>query len=92
VDLHACVDEHLLVDAVQPGDLAVLVGKERRPVEARLADRPAVGAKSFFGMQPTLTQVPPKRPGSAIATLAPYDPETRLARTPPEPPPIVKRS
>ncbi len=27
--------------------------------------------KSFFGMQPTFTQVPPNRPDSAIATLAP---------------------
>jgi hypothetical protein len=43
-------------------------------------------------MQPTLTHVPPKRPASAIATLAPYAAEKRLARTPPEPPPIVKRS
>jgi hypothetical protein len=43
-------------------------------------------------MQPTLTQVPPKRPDSAIATRAPRVAETRLARTPPEPPPMVKRS
>ena len=43
VDLHAGVDEHALVDAVQSGDLAVLVREERRPVEARLAARPAVG-------------------------------------------------
>jgi hypothetical protein len=27
--------------------------------------------KSFFGMQPTLTQVPPKRSASATATFAP---------------------
>src|SRR5574341_152829 len=43
-------------------------------------------------MQPTFTQVPPKRPGSAIATRAPSRADTRLARTPPEPPPTVKRS
>jgi len=43
-------------------------------------------------MQPTLTQVPPNLPDSATATRAPYDAATRLARTPPEPPPIVKRS
>jgi hypothetical protein len=43
-------------------------------------------------MQPTLTQVPPKRPDSAIATRAPSVAQTRLARTPPEPPPMVKRS
>jgi hypothetical protein len=27
--------------------------------------------KSFFGMQPTFTQVPPKAPDSAMATRAP---------------------
>src|SRR6185295_2540447 len=43
-------------------------------------------------MQPTLTQVPPKRPGSAIATRAPSVAEMRLARTPPDPPPMLKRS
>src|SRR5262245_20277764 len=43
-------------------------------------------------MQPTLTQVPPKRPDSAMATRAPSEAETRPARTPPEPPPIAKRS
>jgi len=36
--------------------------------------------------------VPPKRSASAIATRAPYAALTRLARTPPEPPPMVKRS
>jgi hypothetical protein len=48
--------------------------------------------KSFFGMQPTLTQVPPKRPDSPTATRAPRLAEKRLARTPPEPPPMVNRS
>src|SRR5258706_4768261 len=43
-------------------------------------------------MQPTLTQVPPNRPDSATATFAPSAAETRLALTPPEPPPMVKRS
>src|SRR6185312_15461042 len=43
-------------------------------------------------MQPTLTQVPPNWPDSATPTLAPSAAETRLALTPPEPPPMVKRS
>jgi len=32
--------QHAFVDAVQALDLAVLVGKERLPVEMRLADSP----------------------------------------------------
>ncbi len=43
-------------------------------------------------MQPTLTQVPPNRSASATATFAPSVAEKRLARTPPEPPPMAKRS
>jgi hypothetical protein len=40
-DLDAGVGEQALVYAVQPRDLPVLVGDQRRPVEPRLADRPA---------------------------------------------------
>src|ERR1035437_1708270 len=47
---------------------------------------------SFFGMQPTLTQVPPRERSSATATRAPRLAATRLARTPAEPAPITKRS
>jgi hypothetical protein len=51
VDLDAGVDQHALVDAVQPRDLAVLVPEQRRPVEARLGgrrtERPAVGARNL---------------------------------------------
>ena len=47
---------------------------------------------SFFGTQPRITQVPPIRLSSASATLAPVAAAVRAARTPPEPPPITKRS
>src|SRR5580698_2075300 len=43
-------------------------------------------------MQPRMTQVPPIRDSSASATLAPAIAAIRLARTPPEPPPMTKRS
>src|SRR4030095_425139 len=43
-------------------------------------------------MQPRFTQVPPSRLTSATAARAPKPAATRLARTPPEPAPIVKRS
>jgi len=42
VDFHARVDEDAFVDSVQARDLAVLVLEQSRPVEARLAERPAV--------------------------------------------------
>src|SRR5258708_37264138 len=41
-DFHAGELQHALVDAVQARDLAVLAGEQRFPVEARLADAPAV--------------------------------------------------
>src|SRR5208283_1861921 len=41
---------------------------------------------------PRMTQVPPKRELSAIATLAPCPAAMRAARTPPEPAPITKKS
>src|SRR6516162_4668243 len=43
-------------------------------------------------MQPRMTQVPPKPYSSAIPTRAPPSAAMRLARTPPEPPPMTKRS
>jgi hypothetical protein len=43
VDLHPGLLQHALVDAVEAGDLLVLVGEQRWPVEARLADCPAIG-------------------------------------------------
>ena len=47
---------------------------------------------SFFGTQPRITQVPPIRYSSATMTLAPCRAAMRAARTPPEPPPMTKRS
>src|SRR5580692_4673016 len=47
---------------------------------------------SFFGTQPRITQVPPIRYSSATITRAPWPAAIRAARTPPEPPPITKRS
>src|SRR5690242_12783377 len=47
---------------------------------------------SFFGTQPRITQVPPIRYSSATMTLAPWLAAMRAARTPPEPPPMTKRS
>ena len=38
---NAGIDENPLVDAVQPVDLAILVGEQLLPVEARLGDAPA---------------------------------------------------
>jgi len=42
VNLHAGAGQSPLVDAVEARDLPVLAGEQRWPVEARLADRPAV--------------------------------------------------
>src|SRR5213080_3521972 len=47
---------------------------------------------SFFGTQPRITQVPPIRYSSATMTLAPWLAAIRAARTPPDPPPMTKRS
>ncbi len=87
------------------GDLLVLVGDQGRPVEARLADAPAIAGgvveilaemagidEQLLGMQPRITQVPPRRYSSASATRAPPIAAMRLALTPPEPPPMTKRS
>ena len=46
----------------------------------------------FFGTQPTLTQVPPQKRSSATPTRAPWPAAMRANRTPPEPPPMTKRS
>src|SRR5215469_5576203 len=46
----------------------------------------------FFGTQPTLTQVPPRRPDSARTTRAPYSAARWAAASPPLPPPITTRS
>src|SRR5947209_1175097 len=43
-------------------------------------------------MQPRMTQVPPKPYSSATATRAPVCAASRLARTPPDPPPMTNRS
>src|SRR5699024_1600365 len=47
---------------------------------------------TFFGTQPTLTQVPPRRCGSIRATRAPYCAARRAVAMPPLPPPITSRS
>ncbi len=46
----------------------------------------------FFGTQPTLTQVPPRRPDSTSAVRAPYSAARCAAASPPLPPPITTRS
>ena len=47
------------------------------------------GARSY----PTLTQVPPGRPGSTRRVLAPYHPDALLAAPlPPLPPPMTMKS
>lgn len=47
----------------------------------------------FFGIHPTLTQVPPERPFSMSKVLAPYHPDALLAAPePPLPPPMTMKS
>jgi len=83
-DFHSRAGQGALVDAVEALDLAILVCEQPGPVEARRAGvssrrppRPRILAEmrrvrqQLLGMQPTLTQVPPKRSDSAIATRAP---------------------
>src|SRR5690349_1769711 len=48
--------------------------------------------KSFLGIHPRMTQVPPSRDCSANTTRAPCEAATQAARRPPDPPPITKRS
>jgi hypothetical protein len=47
MDLHARLNEHAFVHAIQARDLAVLVLQQCRPVELRLTDRPAVAARDL---------------------------------------------
>src|ERR1051326_6771941 len=47
---------------------------------------------SFFGTQPRTTHVPPHWRCSPIPPCAPFSAATRATRTPPDPPPITKRS
>src|SRR5262245_30825064 len=46
----------------------------------------------FFGMQPTLTQVPPRRWDSMSTVLGPCKAARRAQATPPLPPPMTMRS
>ena len=48
--------------------------------------------KSFLGIQPLITHVPPILSFSHSATLAPCSPAILAALTPPEPPPITIKS
>ncbi len=47
---------------------------------------------TFFGTQPTFTQVPPSRPDSMTAVLAPYSAARCAQARPPLPPPMLMRS
>jgi hypothetical protein len=47
---------------------------------------------TFFGTQPTFTQVPPRGFGSMTAALAPYSAARCAQAKPPLPPPTVMRS
>jgi hypothetical protein len=53
---------------------------------------PAAFHMTFFGTQPTFTHVPPKRPGSITAALAPYSAARCAQASPPLPPPTLMRS
>jgi hypothetical protein len=46
-NLYSRLREHLLIDAVQARDLAVLVGEQRVPVEFRLTDGPAIALRDL---------------------------------------------
>src|SRR5271167_1544780 len=47
---------------------------------------------TFFGTQPTFTQVPPSAPDSITAVLAPYCAACWAQARPPLPPPMLMRS
>jgi hypothetical protein len=47
MDLDAGLCQHAFIDRVEARDLAVLVPNKRGPVEARLADGPAVAARNL---------------------------------------------
>jgi hypothetical protein len=52
VNLDPGLLQDALVDAVEARDFLVLVGEQRLPVEARLADRPAVGGSDMEILAP----------------------------------------
>ena len=96
----------VVVDRLEPGDLGVLGGDQRRPVEARRPDassrsprrprrrrrsrwhRPSASSARSRGSRRCRRSGTPRR----APTRAPASAATRAARTPPEPPPITKRS
>ncbi len=93
------------VDAVEPGDLLSLaaisaaqscrggcVSQPKPWLSRALAPYSDAITISFFGTQPTLTQVPPQSRSSATPTRAPCPAAMRAQRTPPEPPPMTNRS
>ena len=47
---------------------------------------------TFFGTQPTFTQVPPRRPSSATALRMPQAAARTAQAIPPLPPPITRQS
>jgi hypothetical protein len=47
VDLDAGVDQHALVDAIQPRDLAVLVRQEGFPIKRLITASPPIGTRDF---------------------------------------------
>src|SRR5690606_28059811 len=47
---------------------------------------------TFFGTQPTLTQVPPRRAASMTTARAPYSAARCAQASPPLPPPMTARS
>src|SRR5208337_4724905 len=53
---------------------------------------PAAFHITFFGTQPTFTQVPPSRPDSITALFAPYSAARWAQASPPLPPPTLIRS
>ena len=96
----------LLVDAVQPRDIGLAAAPQGRPVMPAWRDvethsparrgspAPICAAfhMTFFGTQPTLTQVPPRRADSITSARAPYSAARCAQASPPLPPPITIRS
>ena len=103
-DLDARRLEELRVTPVQPRDLLVLVRDQSRPVELRLADRPAVAGRvlevvgEVAGVdEELLRDAAADHAGAAERTprrsrRARRAPRDTAARTPPEPAPITNRS
>jgi hypothetical protein len=84
----------LFVETLQPRDLGVLGGDQRLPVEGAFADRPAEsgGVLKMFVILRGIDEQLLRNATSAIATFFPSAAATRALRTPPEPPPMTKRS